>query len=313
MKRFHTIGEFLQFRQLPKPEHPLITVFKVEPVERMQIDGEAGLTAPDGLAQSWTYDFYAVALKRVNRTQDVRLKYGQQHYNYDDGIMSFVAPGQVLSLTMTDEVKLIKQSGWILLIHPDFLWKTPMAQRIRQYDFWDYSVHEALFLTDKEEATLVGIFQHIQQECQGNVDAFSKHIITSHLETMLNYADRFYHRQFVTHEKVHHQVLEKLEVLLNDYFDDDRREGLPTVGFVADALHLSPKYLSSLLKALTGQNTQQHIHEKLIAKAKEKLSTTQLTVGEIAYELGFEHIQSFSKLFKSKTRMSPMEFRASFE
>lgn len=302
MKRFSTISEFLEYRHLPKPDHPLISVFKVEPVERIQIDEP----------QSWAYDFYAVALKRVGRSQDVKLKYGQQSYDYGDGIMSFVAPGQVLRLAIPDQVKLIKQSGWMLLIHPDFLWNTPLAQTIKQYDFWDYSVHEALFLSEKEEATLIGILQNIQHECQANIDKFSKNIIVSHIEALLNYSDRFYHRQFITREKAHHQVLEKMEQLLDNYFDDKNREGLPTVGYIAEALNLSPKYLSSLLKALTGQNTQQHIHEKLIAKAKEKLSTTNLSVSEIAYELGFEHIQSFSKLFKSKTQMSPLEFRASF-
>ncbi len=154
----------------------------------------------------------------------------------------------------------------------------------------------------------------IQQECRSNIDAFSKRIIISHLETLLNYADRFYHRQFITREKANHQLLERLETWLSDYFDngDLPSKGLPTVSHIADSLNLSPKYLSSLLKALTGQNTQQHIHEKLIERAKEKLSTTELTVSEIAYELGFEHLQSFSKLFKTKTSQSPLAFRASF-
>ncbi|MEO3402533.1 helix-turn-helix transcriptional regulator [Mucilaginibacter sp. CAU 1740] len=304
MKRFSTISEFLQLRDLPKPQHPLITVFEVGPVERAQIDGP----------QSWMYDFYAIALKRVVNSGDIKLKYGQQHYDYDEGIMSFVAPGQVLSFSMTDQLKHIRQSGWMLLIHPDFLWNTPLAQTIKHYDFWDYSVHEALFLSEKEENTLIGILQHIQHECQANIDKFSKSIIVSHIETLLNYADRFYHRQFLTRDKAHHEVLEKLEKLLNDYFNDDDliNKGLPAVTFIAESLNLSPKYLSSLLKVLTGQNTQQHIHEKLIEKAKEKLSTTNLTVSEIAYQLGFEHIQSFSKLFKTKTQQSPLEFRAAF-
>ena len=304
MKRFSTISEFLQLRNLPKPQHPLITVFKVNPVERPQIEEP----------QSWMYDFYAIALKRVVNSADIKLKYGQQHYDYDEGIMSFVAPGQVLSFSMTDQLKHIRQSGWMLLIHPDFLWNTPLAQTIKHYDFWDYSVHEALFLSEKEENTLIGILQHIEQECQANIDKFSKSIIVSHIETLLNYADRFYHRQFLTRDKAHHEVLEKLETLLNDYFNqhDLINKGLPTVTFIAESLNLSPKYLSSLLKVLTGQNTQQHIHEKLIEKAKEKLSTTNLTVSEIAYQLGFEHIQSFSKLFKTKTQQSPLEFRAAF-
>jgi len=304
MKRFSTISEFLQFRQLPKPEHPLVCVFKVECVERLHIEKPA----------SWLYDFYAIGLKRVFNGQDASLKYGQQQYDFDNGIMSFIAPGQVLSLSFDQHVKTIKQSGWMLLVHPDFLWNTPLAHVIRQYDFWDYSVHEALFLSEKEEAILVHTLQTIQQECHSNTDRFTKSIIISHIETLLNYADRFYHRQFITREKANHQVLERMEKLLNDYFNSDNlvTKGVPTVGHVAQSLNLSPKYLSSLLKVLTGQNTQQHIHEKLIEKAKEKLSTTHLSISEIAYGLGFEHIQSFSKLFKSKTNLSPVKFRQSF-
>jgi AraC-like DNA-binding protein len=303
VKRFKTISEFHQFRQLPKPEHPLISVFKVESVERLTVYEP----------MSWLYDFYCIGLKHVVNSNHVKLKYGQQEYDFNEGIMSFVAPNQVLSLSIdTDEG--LKQSGWLVLIHPDFLWNTPLANSIKQYDFWDYSLHEALFLSEKEEKTLINIIQTIQQECHFNIDQFSKRIIISHLETLLNYADRFYHRQFLTREKAHHQVLERLEKLLTDYFnsDDLLSRGLPTVGYLAQSLNLSPKYLSSLLKVLTGQNTQQHIHEKLIEKAKEKLSTTDLSISEIAYDLGFEHLQSFSKLFKTKTKQSPLEFRTSF-
>ena len=304
MERFHTISDFLKYRHLPKPEHPLICVFKVESAERLLLNEP----------KSWLYDFYAIALKRVSNSDKVQVKYGQQSYDFNEGIMTFVAPAQVLSLSMDDEVKTIKQSGWMLLVHPDFLWNTPLGQTIKQYDFWDYSVHEALFLSEKEERTLISTLQIIQQESRSNIDKFTKNIIISHLETLLNYADRFYHRQFITREKANHQVLEKLEKLLSDYFNSDDliSKGLPTVSYIAQSLNLSPKYLSSMLKVLTGQNTQQHIHEKLIEKAKEKLSTTALSVSEIAYGLGFEHIQSFSKLFKAKTQMSPIEFRASF-
>jgi AraC family transcriptional regulator, transcriptional activator of pobA len=304
MKRFVSISEFHQFRHMPKPGHPLISVIKVEKVELMVISEPV----------SWVYDFYCIGIKRVANSRGVKLKYGQQHYDFDGGVMSFVSPNQVLSLSIGNHVKELIQSGWLLLIHPDFLWNTPLAKNIKQYDFWDYSVHEALFLSEKEEATLVSIIQNIEQECHANIDKFSKNIIISHIETFLNYADRFYHRQFITREKANHQVLERLEKLLNDHFNSDElmSKGLPTVQSIADALNLSPKYLSSLLKVLTGQNTQQHIHEKLIEKAKEKLSTTDLSVSEIAYELGFEHLQSFSKLFKTKTKLSPLEFRQSF-
>ncbi len=304
MKRFTTISEFLQFRGLPQPEHPLIYVLKVESVERLLIEEP----------KIWLYDFYAIGLKRVSNAADARLKYGQQEYDFDNGIMSFIAPNQVLSLSLDKGVKAIKQSGWMLLLHPDFLWNTPLAKTIKQYDFWDYSVHEALFLSGKEEAILIHILHTVQQECQANIDTFTKSIVISHIETLLNYADRFYHRQFITREKTHHQLLERFEKILADYFDSVHigRNGLPTVSYIAGALNLSPKYLSSLLKVLTGQNTQQHIHEKLIEKAKEKLSTTNLSVSEIAYGLGFEHLQSFSKLFKNKTNQSPLAFRASF-
>jgi AraC-like DNA-binding protein len=149
-------------------------------------------------------------------------------------------------------------------------------------------------------------------EYSGNLDKFTQNIIISQIETLLNYSDRFYQRQFLTRKVSNHKVLENVERIIDDYFNDDNTTGLPTVQFVADSLNMSPMYLSSLLKSLTGQTTQQHIHEKLIEKAKEKLSTTALTVSEIAFDLGFEHSQSFSKLFKVKTNLSPLEFRSSF-
>lgn len=304
MKRFKTISEFLQYRQLPKPDHPLIAVLKLETVESLK------LTEPE----SWCYDFYAIGLKIVVNAQEIKLKYGQQTYDYDEGILSFVSSNQVLRLSIDKNAVQLKQSGWMLLIHPDFLWNTTLAKTISHYDFWDYSVNEALFLSEKEEMLLVDIVKNIQQECHSNIDKFSKSIIISHIETLLNYADRFYHRQFITREKANHQVLERLEKILNDCFNSNSliSKGLPTVTEIAESLNLSPKYLSSLLKVLTGQNTQQHIHEKLIEKAKEKLSTTDLSISEISFALGFEHLQSFSKLFKSKTKQSPLEFRQSF-
>ena len=304
MKRFKTVSEFLQFRQMPGPDHPLIHVFKLEDV------ASSALLDVD----AWVYEFYCLGLKRVLNDSEIRLKYGQQHYDYNNGILSFVAPNQVLSLNVDQKAVKLIQSGWMLMVHPDFLHHTSLAQTIRQYDFWDYTVHEALFLSEREEDTLVNILQNIRQESQSNIDQFSKNIIVSHLDTLLNYADRFYHRQFITREKAGHEVLGRVEQFLNQYFaqDDLINKGLPGVSIVAEALNLSPKYLSSVLKVITGQNTQQHIHQKLIEKAKEQLSATNLSVSEIAYNLGFEHLQSFSKLFKAKTNQSPVEFRAAF-
>lgn len=301
--RVKTIAEFHKLRGLPKPEYPLISVINLESIKRM----------PDIESVSLIYDFYFIALKRNCNS---KFRYGQQEYDFDEGIMSFLAPGQVFGIEPREDGSLrpSKLSGWLLFIHPDFLWKTPLAKTIKRYEYFNYSVNEALFLSEKEEITITGIMQNIQQEYHSNIDKFSRDIIISQIQTLLNYSERFYHRQFITRKITNHQILDRLERILVDYFDSDDPEtqGLPTVQYIAGMLHVSPNYLSGLLKTLTGQSTQQHIHNKLIEKAKEKLSTTDLSVSEIAFELGFEHSQSFSKLFKRKTSFSPLEFRQSF-
>ncbi len=301
MKHFKTISEFHEFRDLPKPQHPLLSVINVADVKHLHNDEP----------MTMSMDFYSIAIKRMS---NVIIKYGQQPFDFNEGIMSFMSPNQVFTISLDNKNEEIKQSGWVVYIHPDFLWNTPLAKTIKHYDFWSYSLHEALFLSEKEESTINNIIKNIQQEYHSNIDKFSKQIIISQIESLLNYADRFYHRQFITREKANHQILDRLEELVSGYFNNDDliNQGLPSVQYIAEQLHLSPKYLSSLLKVLTGQNTQQYIHEKLIEKAKEKLSTTNLSVSEIAYELGFEHLQSFSKLFKAKTNQSPFEFRQSF-
>ena len=239
--------------------------------------------------------------------------YGQQEYDFDEGVMFFMAPGQVLRVQAIPGVA-FDHSGFLLLVHPDFLWNTSLAKKIKKYNFFHYSVNESLFLSQKEELTINGIVNNIEQEYLSNIDKFSFDIIISQLEVLLNYAERFYQRQFLTRRKTNHKILDSLEIVLEDFFKIENQisSGLPSVKFVAEKLNLSPDYLSEVLKTLTGQNTQQHIHAKLIEKAKEKLSTTSLTVNEIAYDLGFEHSQSFSKLFKTKTEMMPREFRQSF-
>jgi AraC family transcriptional activator of pobA len=307
LQRFKTISAFHRFHQLPEPEHSLLSLTDV-----------AAIPLPVGKALRWTNDFYCVALKRLTNSSPLHVTYGQQAYDFEAGVLSFSAPGQVISLAAPDASRpdeFLLQSGWLLLLHPDFLWSTALAIRIKEYDFWSYTVHEALFLSAKEEAVLEGLLQTIQQEYGAAIDKFSKRIIISYVEALLNYADRFYHRQFLTREKANHHVLMRLDKLLTDYFDRDdlSASGPPTVQYLADALHLSPAYLRSLLKLLTGQNTQQHIHDKLLEKAKEKLTSTDLSISEVAYGLGFEHLQSFSKLFKSKTRLSPLEFKQLFK
>lgn len=300
--RIKTISEFHEFRGLSKPEHPLISVVDYSTI-RHDVDIKE---------LSWILDFYSISVKR---TSNAKMKYGQQEYDFDEGVMFFMAPGQVFSITINSDPNVqINHTGWILLIHPDFLWNTYLAKNIRQYEFFDYSVNEALFLSEKEENTIHSIIENIQQEYHSNIDKFSQNIIISQIETLLNYAERFYQRQFITRKISSHKILNSLEELLTNYFNNEdlMSKGLPSVHFVADQLNVSPTYLTGLLKVLTGQSTQQHIHEKLIEKAKEKLSTTRLSVSEIAYELGFEHPQSFNKLFKNKTNVSPLEFRQSF-
>lgn len=298
--RVRTISEFHRLRGLPKPEHPLISVINVESIK------ELSGNEPESLL----FDFYSISLKR---NCNAKFKYGQQQYDFDEGTMFFMAPNQVFGIERRND-ETVKRSGWMLLVHPDFLWNTILARGIKRYEYFDYSVNEALFLSDKEETIITGIIQNIQQEYHSNIDNFSQGIVIAQLELLLNYADRFYHRQFITRKITNHGILNRLDNILTAYFDSDDliNQGLPGVQYIASALNVSPNYLSGLLKVLTGQSTQQHIHDKLIEKAKEKLSTTNLSVSEIAYELGFEHPQSFSKLFKTKTNLSPLEFRQAF-
>ena len=298
-RRFKTISEFHRFRNLPKPEHPLISVINLESVKHLPAN-----------ETSLVFDFYFISMKR---NFNAKVKYGQQECDFDEGIMFFMSPGQILRIEVEKDA-LLQHTGWMLLVHPDFLWNTTLAKTIKQYEYFDYSVKEALFLSDKEEATITNILQNIEQEYRSNIDAFSQDVMVAQIELLLNYSNRFYNRQFITRKMASNDLLIKLEDLLTEYFDNqnESQSGLPTVKYIAEKLNVSPNYLSDMLRTLTGQSAQQHIHNKLIEKAKEALTTTSLSVGEIAYRLGFEHPQSFNKLFKNKTEQSPLEFRNSF-
>ncbi|RZL50674.1 MAG: AraC family transcriptional regulator [Pedobacter sp.] len=297
--RIKTISQFHTLRGLPSPKHPLISVINFQDMA----------THPKLGKENLIFDFYMVSVKR---DMAHKYRYGQQDYDFDEGIMFCMAPHQVLSVIREESGQ--NPKGWMLMIHPDFLYHTPLATSIKTYDFFDYSVNEALFLSEEEELKIQQLIVNMIQEYQTSIDKFSKGIMISLLETLLNYAQRFYQRQFITRDKANHQFLQRLDEMLENYFAraDFKTIGLPSVHYLSLQLNMSPQYMRSLLKSLTGQTTQQHIHEKLIEKAKERLSTTALTVSEIAYELGFEHSQSFSKLFKSKTKVSPLTFRKSF-
>ena len=299
--RFNTITEYHRAAGLPKPAHPLISLVHMEDLNRPLAESSFSLT----------YDFYSISLKRM---KNAKFKYGQQASDFDEGVLFFMSPGQVFGMDIEKGSVMHRPEGWIILIHPDFLWNTSLAKTIKQYEFFSYSVYEALYLSDKEETMLTTIAQNIEQEYHANIDRFSQNVIIAQLELLLTYSERFYQRQFITRKIASHELLTRLEDYLSDYFRSGTlaKQGPPSVVHIAETLNISPGYLSGLLKSLTGQNTQQHLHNKLIELAKEKLSTTNLSVSEIAYELGFEHLQSFSKLFKTKTSLSPMEFRHSF-
>jgi AraC-type DNA-binding domain-containing proteins len=294
----NSISEFHKLKGLPAPKHPLISLYNYA---SFQFRNEI-------FDKNFIFSFYQISIKRSTGT---KYKYGQSHYDFDEGVMFFIAPNQVVGIEPIAEIAL-PQSGWVLMIHPDFLYGTSLAKRIKQFEFFDYNVNEALYLSENEEATLNTIVKNIEHEYQNNIDKFTQNIIVSQIETLLNYSERFYQRQFITRKASNHRILESFEEIVNNYFRKESINGLPSVQTIANELHISPTYLSSLLKSITGQTAQQIIHEKLIEKAKEKLSTTNLSVSEIAYELGFEHSQSFSKLFKSKTNQSPIEFRERF-
>ena len=297
MNAIRSISEFHRLLSLPEPRHPLVSVINLA----------ESIFLEDDVWKGFVNRFYCVALKREAKG---KIKYGQQHYDYDKGVLSFTAPNQVQYL---DLQHMECASGYLLIFHPDFLLAHSLASTINSYGFFSYAVNEALHLSAEEEDDLITILNKIDKECL-HIDKHTQEIILSQIELLLNYSNRFYERQFITRKNNNHQLLAKFEHLVDEYFDTDttKQQGLLTVQRIAELMNLSPNYLSDLLRVHTGQNTQQHIHEKLIEKAKEKLSTTNLSVSEIAYALGFEYAQSFSTLFKKKTDMSPLEFRHSF-
>lgn len=292
-----SISELNRLMGLPKPVHPLIGFFDNT---HIKVDISQ-------LPESLLLNFYKISYKL---NQKGRMGYGQGYYDFDEGGMVFTAPNQLI--TIPNETV---YEGFSLLFHPDFIRNYPIGQKIKQYGFFSYDTNEALHLSDKERQQIFSVVESIKDELNNAIDAFSQDLIVSYIEVLLNYSNRFYKRQFITRKSVSHDLLTGMEELLNGYFDkeDGLQKGLPTVEFLAEHLHVSPRYLSDMLRSLTGQNAQQHIHEKLIEKAKEYLMSTHLSVAEIAYQLGFEHPQSFNKLFKRKTNLTPVEFKQSFQ
>jgi AraC family transcriptional activator of pobA len=293
----NSITELHRRFSLPAPEHPLVSVIDLKDMR---------MKKSETTASSVAFNFYSIWLE--DDVQE-KIRYGQSYFDFDEGKMIFIAPKQVLSATDHQQTN----KGYGLIFHPDFIKGYPLAKAIRNYGFFSYAVNEALFLSEKEEETIVSVMQAIVQEYRSNIDKYSQDVIVSLIEVLLNYSNRYYGRQFITRKNANNDLLAQMEGLLTDYFrEKSLNKGLPTVQYLSEQLKVSPSYLSDMLRQLTGQNAQQHIHSQLIEEAKELLSMTTLSTSEIAYQLGFEYPQSFSRLFKQKTNLSPSDFRNSF-
>jgi len=292
-----SISQLMRLLELPAPLHPMVAL-----VDYHHVPME---TFPKG--QKISLDFYKISFKTTFKGQ---IKYGQGFYDFEEGGLAFLKPKQIVS----PPEDMGSYEGIALYFHPDFIRTYPLGKTIHQYGFFSYDVSEALFLSAKEKEIIARLFASVADELNSNIDSFSQDVLVSQLELLLNYSNRFYNRQFITRKAINHDIITSLDKLLDEYFEEGNslKNGLPSVKYISGELKLSQRYLSDMLRSLTGFNTQQYIQNAIIEKAKEKLSTTNLSVSEIAYELGFEHSQSFSKLFKTKTNISPLEFRQSF-
>jgi AraC-like DNA-binding protein len=280
--------------KLDPPAHPMITLVNYDQVK---IDlSDAG---------SWfKLDFYKITFKK---NFNGSVKYGPGTYDFKDGGMAFLAPGQVVRMSPN----LGDYQGYALYFHPGLLDGHGLAQGIHNYGFFDYAVAEALFLSEKEKQIMETLFNAIATELDNHIDQFSENVLVSQLELLLNHSNRFYNRQFLTRKNMHHDLISRMNIWLNGRFEgnDMVTNGLPSPQDIATHLNVSQRYLSDMFKTLTGKTTQQHIHLALIEKAKVLLNQTTMTTAEIAYHLGFEHPQSFNKLFKQRTSISPVQFR----
>ncbi|MDQ2177075.1 AraC family transcriptional regulator [Marinifilum sp. D714] len=291
-----TISELHDIMGFEKPQHPLISIVDFSKVEPINLGSNVKVVS----------SLYSVMLKSANCGH---LRYGRKTYDFQEGTLFCMAPNQVITKENVDESD--EYSGWGLFFHPDLIRKSALAKKIQEFTFFSYEVNEALHLSDQEKKNLSDLLERIKDEYCANLDHFSNDVILSSLELFLNYCNRYYGRQFITRSSYNKDILSKLESLLKDYFNTDKAEqfGIPTVKYCAEQLNFSPNYLSDLIKKESGKSVQEHIHYRLIEKAKTKLLSTTNSISEIANELGFEYPQYFSKIFKSKTGLSPVEYR----
>jgi AraC-like DNA-binding protein len=299
VKEFINITSISQLHQIlgfSKPRHPLVSI----------IDYSTVANDPAHYNINIVSDFYSMSLKSPAPKS---LQYGRQYYDFEEGSMFFIAPHQVLNVREFDAAA--KYEGWGLFFHPDLIKGTTLETKIRKYNFFSYSVSEALHLSEEEKSTLSTIVSSIEKEYNAQTDAYSQELIVSAIDLLLTYCQRFYSRQFITRKKANNDVVANFERLLNDYFNCKNQDlpGLPTVEYFASRLNLSASYLTDLLKSETGKSTKEHIHLHLIDVAKIRLLNSNQTVSEIAYSLGFEYPQYFNRLFKSKTGMTAVAYR----
>ncbi len=293
-----SISELHRLFAIGKPHHPLVSVIDFELLSYRHSD----------VWKHFANDFYCITIKKGSNGA---FKYGQREYDFSEGMMTFTRPGQVFSVKNTQDNPV---TGYMLVFKADFIRPYPLGKQISNYSFFSYSVAEALHLSDKEETIISSLLRQMQEEIKNNIDQYSQDVIVSHLELLLSYSNRFYNRQFLTRKAVNNDLVARLEQLLDTYFESGAslHKGLPGVEFVAGELNISAGYLSDLLRSITGQNTQQYLQHRLIEKSRQLLSTSTMTVSEIAYQLGFGYSQSFSKLFKKITSQTPIEYRQSF-
>jgi AraC family transcriptional regulator, transcriptional activator of pobA len=252
-------------------------------------------------------ELYIIFLKEGKSGE---LRYGRNHYDYQDGTLLFIAPGQVFGFE--ENGKILQPTGWALCFHPDLIRGTSLGRHITDYTFFSYDVTEALHLSDREREIVLECFRKIRYELEQSIDKHSRSLIVSNIELFLKYCVRFYDRQFITRDHIHKDVLVRFEHLLDEYFMSDKPQsnGLPSVAYCASELHLSPNYFGDLIKKETGKSAQECIQDKVINVAKERVLDSSKSIGEIAYEIGFKYPSHFTRLFKQHVGQSPNEYRS---
>lgn len=301
MQHFKTLSAYLDYLELPHPEHPMFSIFTAM--------GEGFLPCPKGSSPPITNDCYSISFKKIVKGD---LTYGRTKYDFTNGALFFIAPRQVLQW---DNNVVFEQKGFSINFHEDFIKGTELAYKIKKYGFFSYSANEALHLSPREERQIGLIVENIDLEYHNNQDAFSKDIIIAHLGTLLKYAYRFYERQFINRMEHSNDLLERFNQQLEKYFDSGQLQenGIPSIEQIADKLSVSQRYLSDTLKKETGKTSTEHLHFYLIDEARNILLNPNKTISEVAYELGFEYPPYFSRLFKKKEGISPTEYREKYK